>query len=246
MPRIVLSFSNPAKAQKYRDALAAAATGDTHLEVVDADSNRSGPGAARELLASAGGLLLTGGPDVVPARYGETLDAGAGVESIPERDALEWALLEAAREQRMPVLGICRGHQVVHAFLGGTLWQDLERFERGAGRLHDPDHHDRRRLAHAIEPVAGDHPLQRLLAVAGAPAVNSLHHQAVRRAAPGMLDAAFSPDGVLEASALRDPSWWLWTVQWHPEELVAPGDAPLHRELFVRFLAAASEPETVR
>lgn len=246
MPRIVLSFSNPAKARKYRHALAGAAPAGAPLELLDADSNRTGPGTARELLESAGGLLLTGGPDVVPARYGEALDPGAGVESIAERDALEWALLEAARERRTPVLGICRGHQVVHAFLGGTLWQDLELFEDGSGRLHDPDHRDRRRLAHAIEPVPGDHPLQRLLAGAGALPVNSLHHQGVRGLAPGTVVAATAPDGVVEASAVDDLAWWVWTVQWHPEELVEPGDAPLHRALFVRFLAAASDPETVR
>jgi putative glutamine amidotransferase len=246
VPRVVLSFSNPAKAQKYRDALAAAAPAGARLELIAADSHRTAPGEAGDLLAGADGLLLTGGPDVVPARYGEPLDPGAGVESIPERDALEWALLEAARARRTPVLGICRGHQVVHAFLGGTLWQDLERFEAGAKDRHDPDHDDRRRLAHAIAPLAGDHPLQRLLAAAGALPVNSLHHQAVRDAAPGTVVAAAAPDGVIEASAVDDPSWWVWAVQWHPEELVAPGDAPLHRELFARFLAAASAPETVR
>src|SRR5690606_27000437 len=159
-----------------------------------------------------------------PARYGEAEDPGAGVDSLAARDEMEWALLAAARARRIPILGICRGHQVVHAFLGGTLWQDLERFADGAGFRHDPDHDDRRRLARPVEPVAGDHPLQRVLADAGALEDTSLHHQAVRRAAPGMLGAAFAPDGVLEASALADPTWWLWTVQWHPEELVDAGD----------------------
>lgn len=239
MRRIVLSYSNPAKAKKYRGALASCVPGGATL--IDADSGAVAAEEAGELLATAEGLLLTGGPDVAPERYGEALDPEAGVESIPRRDALEWALLAAARERRLPVLGICRGHQVVHAFLGGTLWQDLALLEPAARARHDPDHGDRRRLAHVIEPAGGDHPLQRLLGAIGRTPVNSLHHQAVRRAAAGMVTAAVAPDGVIEASAWADANWWVWTVQWHPEELIGSGDAPVHRALFDRFLAAATE-----
>lgn len=239
MRRIVLSYSNPAKARKYRTALASCVPGGATL--VDADSRSVAAADAGELLAAADGLLLTGGPDVVPERYGEALDPAAGVESIPRRDDLEWALLAAARERRRPVLGICRGHQVVHAFLGGTLWQDLAQIEPAARERHDPDHQDRRHLAHVIEPIRGELPLQRLLAEIGRTPVNSLHHQAVRRAAEGMVTAAVAPDGVIEASAWADESWWVWTVQWHPEELTGSGDAPIHRALFDRFLAASKE-----
>src|SRR5690606_33940964 len=103
--RILLSWSNPAKAEKYREALAAAAAGP--ITLLDADGRAVDPEPAVGALAGADGLLLTGGPDVEPERYGEGVDPEAGVDSIPTRDALEWRLLEEARERRLPVLAIC-------------------------------------------------------------------------------------------------------------------------------------------
>jgi putative glutamine amidotransferase len=235
--RVVLSWSNPAKAEKYREALAAAAAGQ--LALLDADARSASPGEAAAALDAADALLLTGGPDVAPARYGEQEDPAAGVESLPARDALEWSLLGAARRRRLPVLGICRGHQAIHAFLGGSLWQDVGDLSPTSRRLHDPDRGDRRRTAHEIAVAAGSSPLRDLLAAHAPMAVNSLHHQAVRRPGEGMEIAAVAPDGVIEASAHADPSWWVWTVQWHPEELTGAADPPLHRRLFEEFLAAA-------
>ncbi|KAB2964724.1 MAG: gamma-glutamyl-gamma-aminobutyrate hydrolase family protein [Thermoanaerobaculia bacterium] len=237
MIRVVLSWSNPAKAEKYREALAAAAAGQ--LALLDADARSASPGEAAAALDEADALLLTGGPDVVPARYGENEDPAAGVESIPARDELEWSLLAAARRRALPVLGICRGHQVVHAFLGGSLWQDVGAISPESRRLHDPDRGDRRREAHGITVAAGSSPLRDLLSSHAPLAVNSLHHQAVRRPGEGMAVAAVASDGVIEASSRADPSWWVWTVQWHPEELSGAADPPLHRRLFAEFLAAA-------
>jgi putative glutamine amidotransferase len=238
--RVVVSYAKPDKARKYKDTLKG--VGGFDVETVDAHSFAAPPPAGwRELIASADGLLLTGGADVEPSRYGESEDPAAGVYTTPERDAMEWELLEAARTARLPVLAICRGHQVVNAFLGGTLWQDLGQLGGDVRRDHDPDETDRRRLAHGVDVGSGSDPLSALLRSHAPFSVNSLHHQAVRDLAAELQVVATSPDGVVEAMALRDPSWWLWAVQWHPEELTEPGDHPVHGELFRGFLQACSE-----
>jgi putative glutamine amidotransferase len=238
--RIVVSYSKPLKALKYKDSLKGVNGFD--LEIVDASSrDETPPTGWSELMASADGLLLTGGSDVEPTRYGEPLDAAAGVYTTPERDAMEWELLAAARAARRPVLAICRGHQLVNVFLGGTLWQDLGSVASEVKRRHDPDESDRRRLAHGLDVDRGSDPLNELFRAFAPFEVNSLHHQAVRELGEGLQVAATGPDGVIEAMAGGDPSWWLWAVQWHPEELTELGDHPVHRELFRRFLAACEE-----
>ena len=236
--RVVVSYSKKEKAEKYKDTLRGIEGGG--FEIVDADSGASASTEEwRELQRGADALLLTGGPDVEPGRYAEELDPGAGVESIPARDAMEWELLRVARANRQPVLAICRGHQVVNAFLGGKLWQDLSALGEAVKQRHDPDVSNRRLLAHSLDVEPASSPLGELLRASAPIAVNSLHHQAVRIPGNGMEIVATSPDGVVEATELADPRWWLWSVQWHPEELVGAGDHPLHRRLFERFLGEA-------
>lgn len=238
--RVVVSYAKPDKARRYKDTLRR--IGGFDVETVDAHSSAAPPPAGWcELIGSADGLLLTGGADVEPSRYGETEDSTAGVYTTAERDAMEWELLATARAARLPVLAICRGHQVVNAFLGGTLWQDLGRLGANVRRDHDPDESDRRRLAHGLDVGPGSDPLSALLRSHAPFSANSLHHQAVREPAADLEVVATSPDGVIEAMAHRDPAWWLWAVQWHPEELTEPGDDPVHRELFRQFLYACSE-----
>ncbi len=238
MKRIVVSFAKKQKAEKYKDSIRESASG--RIEIGEAWSAVGPPaGGWCSLLADADGLLLTGGVDVEPARYGEALDSSAGLEVDQARDAMEWDLLAAARNRRVPVLGICRGHQVVNSFLGGSLHQDLGALGPEIRTAHDPDPENRRHLAHAMSASPGSLPLQRLLAGSGPALVNSLHHQAVRRPGGGMIVAGVGPGGVIEATEHEDPSWWVWTVQWHPEELIAGGDSPLHWTLFESFLAAA-------
>lgn len=238
--RIVVSYAHPDKAQKYRDSLKGVDGFD--VEIVDAHSSAAPPpGGWRELVSSSHGLLLTGGADVEPSRYGEATDLTAGVYTVPARDAMEWDLLEAARAARRPVLAICRGHQLVNAFLGGKLWQDLGELDATVKARHEPPAATRRDLAHGLDVGPGSDPLSELLRRSAPVEVNSLHHQGVRELGTGLAVAATSPDGVIEAMAFRDPSWWLWSVQWHPEELTEPGDHPVHRELFRGFLGACKE-----
>jgi putative glutamine amidotransferase len=236
---VLLSFARQDKAKKYKDSLKG--VGGPGVEVGEAWSAEAPPaGGWAALVGRADGLVLSGGVDVEPARYGETLDPSAGVDINFERDAMEWELLAAARDLRIPVLGICRGHQVVNAFLGGKLWQDLGALGAATREVHRCDPADRRRLAHPVESVPGDHPLQQLFFEHSPFLVNSFHHQAVQSPGRGMTVAALGPGGVIEATALSDPGWWVWSVQWHPEELVEAGDHPFNRTLFERFLDAAA------
>lgn len=168
-------------------------------------------GELERLAAACDGFLLTGGQDVAPALYGGA-DPGRCGELCPERDAMETALLALARAQDKPVLGICRGIQLLNAALGGTLWQDLP-----TQCPSEVDHHQSGNYASPIHTVAlqPGTPLAELLGPAPLP-VNSLHHQAVRTLAPALAPMAVAPDGIVEA--VYEPGrTFVWAVQWHPE-----------------------------
>ncbi|MCC7360039.1 MAG: gamma-glutamyl-gamma-aminobutyrate hydrolase family protein [Anaerolineales bacterium] len=184
----------------------------------------------RGLLARLDGLLLSGGGDVDPACYGAPPHPlAAGLD--PARDAAELALTRWAIYEGRPLFGICRGAQVLNVALGGTLYGDVGEHP-GALRHTYPSQ------AAALRP----HPVQvaegtRLAAVLGLPelTVNSLHHQAVQAAAPGLRVATRAPDGLVEAVELPAHPFAL-AVQWHPESLPA---APEMQRLFAAFVTAA-------
>ena len=178
-------------------------------------------------LAGVDGLLLTGGGDVDPGRYGETTSpATGGVD--PERDAAEFALLDLAVRTGRPVLGICRGCQVINVGLGGSLVQDLT--EVTALPHLVPDR--RNETVHPVTPVEGsllaelegDHEIE----------VNSIHHQAVKELGSGLRAVGTAPDGTIEA--VEWPGSPLLGVQWHPETL--SGSA--HDVLFEWLVAEAT------
>lgn len=178
------------------------------------------PTRAGEILDSASGLLLTGGEDVDPARFGATRHPKLGA-THPGRDATELALLAAARERNMPVLAICRGIQILNVACGGTLYQDLPS-ERASAVDHDQPH-DRSARTHDVAITAGS----RLAAATGTAhmAVNSYHHQAVNRLGAGLRVTAVAPDDVVEGVETDDPEWWVLAVQWHPEDLTTDARA---------------------
>jgi gamma-glutamyl-gamma-aminobutyrate hydrolase PuuD len=185
--------------------------------------------AAAAVLDSVSGLVLTGGEDVDPARYGE--DRHEKVRSVnPARDATEAALVRAARERRMPLLAICRGIQILNVALGGTLVQDIP--SQVDTTIDHDDNGPRDASSHDISIESGS-----LIARAiGAEhrAVNSFHHQSVNRVADGMRVTARAPDGVIEGIESTDGKWWAMGVQWHPEEMTTASE-PWDRGLFRAF-----------
>jgi putative glutamine amidotransferase len=166
-------------------------------------------------------LLLAGGDDVDPAAYGHPRHPRLGV-TTPLRDTVEARLARRAVEQQLPLLGICRGIQMLNVALGGTLYQDI------AAELPDAlDHRegwDLKRtdvLAHPIRIEAGSWLAEQLGATELL--VNSLHHQALRDVAPALRVVARAPDGVVEAVEGTGPGF-VAAVQCHPEELVESAD----------------------
>ncbi len=189
------------------------------------------PSAAPAVIARLDGLVLTGGEDVDPARFGEARHRALG-EVVPVRDAWELALVAAARSRRMPTLAICRGIQLLAVAAGGTLIQDLPS-QHPSEVAHDPKL-PRDARAHALRVEAGS----RLATALGGTQlrVNSFHHQAVREPGAGFRASAWAPDGVIEGMESTDPAWWAIGVQWHPEELSEAAE-PWERGLFAAFAA---------
>ena len=230
--KIVLAIDPAQPLEAYRDALLAAGARPEEILVVQ-------PGDA--LPASFDGLLVSGGADVDPARYGET-KVNETVTPRPERDALDFALVERAGGLGAAVFGICRGLQVLNVARGGTLWQDLpSQRDRGVAHAFSTrDGHDPAYLAHVVHArrgVPAELPLAGEIAALDGEPVNSRHHQAVKDLAPGLVPLAASPDDLLEAFA-RGEGPFLAAVQWHPENLV---ERPAQKALFAAFLEAARE-----
>lgn len=193
-------------------------------------------GAARAAAALDGcdGLLLTGGEDVDPGLYGEGPSPLLGTVDR-ERDLFELALFAAARPREIPVLGICRGIQLVNVALGGTLWQDLAS-ERRCLVDHEP-RAPRERRTHRVDLAAGSR-VARLLG-AERLEVNSIHHQGIKTLAPGLVASGWAEDGLVESVESAPDGGWLVAVQWHPEEMHADAAAP-ERGLFSALVDAAS------
>ena len=207
------------------------------------------PAALDRYLAAFDGFLIPGGGDIDPSCYGEERDPACGkVEYV--RDEFELALVPRILEADKPLLGICRGNQLLNVALGGTLWQDIpSQPESTPVPVEPPIRHNNDfpfdLIAHgvAVEPETL---LDRIVAPAAARQgldtrnlpVNSLHHQSVRRLAPGLAVNAWAPDGTVEGLELPGKRFVL-AVQWHPEFLWET-DAP-SMAIFEAFVAAARD-----
>jgi putative glutamine amidotransferase len=187
------------------------------------------PGAIAALLEACSGLVLSGGEDVDPARYGEKPSPALGA-TLAARDDMEFRALELALSRDMPVLGICRGCQVLNVHLGGSLYQDIDT-ER-PGLLHQQRAPWTQRT-HAAS-VRPDSLLHRIVR-ADELRINSFHHQAVKALGRELRVVARAEDGLVEAIEHETQSWVLG-VQWHPErhEATAPDTDP-DRRLFAAF-----------
>jgi putative glutamine amidotransferase len=185
------------------------------------------------ILERLGGLILTGGGDVEPTLHGRPHHASVrGVD--PTRDRCELLLATTAREQRLPVLGICRGLQVLNVALGGDLIIDIssEVIDAVNHRTGEPG-------AMATHPVRVA-PGSRLACLVGDQVVvNSSHHQASGRLGDGLHAVAWAADGVIEAVEADDERWWCCGVQWHPEQ--RPPDNLAARKPFAALVEAAGE-----
>lgn len=198
--------------------------------------------ALRELYTRLDGIVLTGGGDLDPNSY----DASATHETLrsilPRRDEVEFQITRWAAEDDLPLLGICRGHQVVNAALGGSLILDIpSQFRSDIRHDHDVGEKPLDHIAHnvAIEPDT------RLAQLVGATTlyVNSRHHQAIKQLGRDMIATACAPDGINEASEMPDARF-LVTVQWHPENLLAHDDGAT-LALFKGLVKAAANSQSM-
>ena len=205
MPVIGVVASSQREARRYLDAM-------VKREVAECLLAPRSLAHIQGTISSVDGLLLTGGPDVDPQRYGQARDPQAGLNLSPRRDRWEMALLEAALERDMPVLAICRGMQLLNVAFGGRLIQDLpgHRLERQNG--------NRDSAYHQVYISPGSK-LAAILGSGGFVRVNSLHHQGLKepQKATALMASAYAlDDGLIEAleSPKRD---WVIGVQWHNE-----------------------------
>mgnify|MGYP002230374381 FL=1 len=221
MPRMSTDPEPTAAQSKYMESLARAGAGMRWVELND-------PEQAVQDALTCDGLLLPGGGDMDPKFYGQARIPACGEPNLL-RDAAEPLLLRAFLAADKPVLGICRGIQVMNAVLGGDLYQDIKPFE------HLP-HNGHWAKVHTVTVRRGTL-LSRILGQ-DTVLVNSQHHQAVDRVAPGFTLAALSEDGIVEAIEKPDAGFCLG-VQWHPEWL---SDAdPAMQSLFDAFVNACSK-----
>lgn len=189
------------------------------------------PAEASEMLSRVDGIVFTGGVDLDPVRYGETV-LNESVEIDSHRDTLDILYASAALERRIPILAICRGEQLMNVVLGGTLYQDLPTQKPGD-------------IAHR-QSAPGKVPTQRIFVTKGSMLnrimgteelmVNSFHHQAVKDPSPLVTVTALSEDGVVEAYEWTGKGRWLLAVQFHPEMLLRGDDNWLR--LFKAFVKA--------
>jgi putative glutamine amidotransferase len=190
-------------------------------------------------LANCHALLLTGGIDIDPIFYRpDNIEYPHQPKQFnPQRDAFEMSLLKAALKKGMPVLGICRGLQLINTTLGGTLLQDIE----SSGK---PNHRNRNGIDHIHEITIVPH--SALAAITGCynGMVNSSHHQSVLATAPELMVSSYAHDGIIESLEWKDPSLHLSSmicVQWHPERMDEKNSHPLSQQILNWFLSEAEK-----
>ena len=192
-----------------------------------------GPSLAGRALDGVDGLILTGGEDMDPAWYGAEPSPLLSPPSR-ERDLFELALFAVARQRGLPILGICRGIQLINVGMGGTLFQDLPTERPGAVNHRPEGPRDSR--SHRVRLEAGSRAAEALGETTVM--VNSSHHQAIQHLAPGLRATGWTDDGLIEAAESGPEDPWLLAVQWHPEEMHRDRRAP-ERGLFAALVQEA-------
>ncbi len=186
-----------------------------------------------EVLDTLDGLLFTGGEDIHPSFYSEPIEERCG-RIDKDRDLFELALAEAALDRQIPILGICRGIQLLNIVLGGSLYQDLS-YRPGTLPHHSSPREKRYDLIHKVNLQ----PESYLAKIFGHLAfdVTSTHHQLLKDVAPPLKAVAFADDGVIEGVEAEDHPFLL-AVQWHPERMIRRH--PEQLALFRALVQAAS------
>jgi putative glutamine amidotransferase len=195
--------------------------------------------ALRQLVRLCSGFLFTGGQDVSPGLYGTDVSPRCG-EICETRDIMEKILFSiAVLEQNKPVLGICRGIQIINVLLGGTLHQDIPSQLPESVLTHQqkPPYG---RPVHKVNIEPGS-PLHELLGVETL-AVNSSHHQGIAKLSPKLTPMAQAEDGLIEAVYMKDKPF-VWAVQWHPEMALAEESS---RKIFRAFVNTQENMEILR
>jgi len=212
--------------QSYVRALVASGCAPVMIPLLDDDER------LRAIYERLDGIVLPGGADVAPEAYGEEPIRDLNVVEAP-RDRTELMLARWAFADDLPLLGICRGQQVLNVALSGSLWQDLRHQGVTSVEHSDADGRARTALMHRVR-LDPDSRLAQLIDETEIQ-VNSLHHQAIKTIAPQLRVTGKSDDGVIEA--IESPERrFLIAVQWHPEEI---DDLPWVRRLFQGFARAA-------
>lgn len=181
-------------------------------------------------LSKADGIVISGGPDVNPVIYGKASETDRCESIDNRRDSLELRMIGYAIENNIPLLGICRGHQILNVAQKGSLIIDIPSdFDTTVIHRQGDDH--------MVRIIEGSLLSELILPDSGL--VNSSHHQAVDELAPGYRATAFAPDGIIEAIEPVDPDGhpFILGVQWHPETLVRQSENhPFSRPILLRFM----------
>jgi putative glutamine amidotransferase len=216
--------------ERYLAVLASVGAAPVLLPLLDAE-----PDVLRAIYERLDGLFLAGGVDIDPVSYGAERHEATG-RTDAARDAVELTLTRWALRDGKPILGVCRGLQVLNVARGGTLLQDTTHLHRNTIK-HDyfpTQGFARDHLAHDVKPRAGS----RVAEIFGEVpfAVNSMHHQGIEALANGFVATGHAADGLIEALETEGEEWVVG-VQWHPESLIERDEAT--RKLFEEFVEAA-------
>ena len=186
-------------------------------------------------LAKCDGLILSGGDDVHPRLYNMPEYLPLCHEIDIRRDEFEWKVLEFSQENKVPLLGICRGLQIANVFFGGTLIPDIPTFGKfNHSRFPDQD----RRHVVQVDPYSE---LKKIVGESQGE-VNSAHHQSTDRVGKGLVANSISPDGIVEGMEFAEKPGkpWLMLVQWHPERMTDQQN-PFASKVKASFLEAAAD-----